>query len=297
MNHASQWRIEFAREIAGWYAGQPNVRMIALGGSAARGLADAYSDMDMAVYWDGLDRAWLAEPPLWPAGGERFTYRLLFDDQVAVEQYQLGEAKLDVAHFSLAWWEQAVADVLERADMMPDKQEVLDGFLSAIPFYGEPAYQQWRTRIAAYPDELARRMIRQHLAFPPGWVLEQHGLARGDLLSFYAIVCEMIQNLLGVLAGLNRQYLSMEKPKRSADILRRMPIAPRDASARIQAILTIERGQAVAALSDLIAEVLDLVDLHMPEIDTSRTRAIQSMPARPCTAKPPFPLATSDYSR
>ena len=190
-----------------------------------------------------------------------------------------------------------MADVLERADMTPDKQEVLDGFLSAIPFYGEPAYQQWRTRIAAYPDELARRMIRQHLAFPPGWVLEQHGLARGDLLSFYAIVCEMIQNLLGVLAGLNRQYLSMEKPKRSADILRRMPIAPRDAAARIQAILTIDREQAVAALSDLIAEVLDLVELHMPEIDTSRTRTIQRMPARPCTAKPPFPLAGSDDSR
>ena len=297
MNHASQWRIEFAREIAGWYAGQPNVRMIALGGSAARGLADAYSDMDMAVYWDGLDRAWLAEPPLWPAGGERFTYRLLFDDQVAVEQYQLGEAKLDVAHFSLAWWEQAVADVLERADMTPDKQEVLDGFLSAIPFYGEPAYQQWRTRIAAYPDELARRMIRQHLAFPPGWVLEQHGLARDDLLSFYAMVCEMIQNLLGVLAGLNRQYLSMEKPKRSADILRRMPIAPQDATARVQTILTNNRQQAVAALSELIAEVLELVELHMPEIDTSRTRMIQRMPARPCTAKPPFPLPTTDDGR
>src|SRR5688500_18970774 len=64
MNHASQWRIELARDIAGWYTDQPNVRMIALGGSAARGLADAYSDMDMAVYWEELDRAWLAEPPL-----------------------------------------------------------------------------------------------------------------------------------------------------------------------------------------------------------------------------------------
>ena len=28
-------------------------------------------------------------------------------------------------------------------------------------------------------------LVRQHLAFPSGWVLEQHGLARGDLLSFY----------------------------------------------------------------------------------------------------------------
>ncbi len=297
MNHASQWRIEFAHEIAGWYANQPNVCMIALGGSAARGLADAYSDMDMAVYWNGIDRAWLAEPPLKAAGGERFTYRQLFDDQVAVEQYQLGEAKLDVAHFSLTWLEQAVADVLERADMRPEYQEVLDGFLSAIPFYGEPLYQQWRTQIAAYPDQLARQMIRQHLALPPAWVLEQHGLARGDLLSFYAMVCEMIQNLLGVLAGLNRQYLSMEKPKRSADILRRMPIAPRDAAARVQAILTIDRKQAVAALADLIAEVLDLVEQHRPEIDTSRVRLVQQMPARPCTEKPPFPLRTIDDRR
>jgi hypothetical protein len=296
MNHASQWRIEFAREIAGWYPSQLSVCMIALGGSAARGLADAYSDMDMAVYWEELDRAWLAEPPLKPAGGERFTYRLLFDDQVAVEQYQLGEAKLDVAHFSLAWLEQAVSDIQERADMTPDYQEVLDGFLSAIPFYGEPLYQEWRTRIAAYPDELARRMIRQHLAFPPGWVLEQHGLARGDLLSFYAMVCEMIQNLLGVLAGLNHQYLSMEKPKRSADILRRMPLTPRDAAARVQAILSIDRKQAVAELSALISEVLDLVEQHMPEIDTSRTRMIQRMPARPCAEKPSFPLATRDDS-
>jgi hypothetical protein len=297
MNHASQWRIEFAREIAGWYAGQAQVRMIALGGSAARGLADAYSDMDMAVYWQDLDRAWLDQPPLEPAGGQRFTYRLLFDERVAVEQYQIGEAKLDVAHFSLAWLEQAVADVQERADMTPDYQEVLDGFLSAIPFYGEPLYQQWRTRIAAYPDELARRMIRQHLAFPPAWVLEQHGLARGDLLSFYAMVCEMVQNLLGVLAGLNRQYLSMEKPKRSADILRRMPIAPRDAAARVQAILTIDRRQAVAALAELIADVLDLVEQHMPEIDTARARMIQRMPARPCAEKPAFPQPTADDGR
>jgi hypothetical protein len=289
MNHASQWRVDFARDIAARYASHTGVCMIALGGSAARGLADAYSDMDMAVYWDGLDLQWLAEPPLGPIGGERFIYRLLFDDQVVVEQYQIGEAKLDVAHFALAWWDAAVADVLERADMTPDKQEVLDGFLSAIPFYGQPLYEQWRARIAAYPDELARKMIQQHLAFSPGWVLEQHGLARGDLLSFYAMLCEMIQNLLGVLAGLNRLYLSMEKPKRSADLLGRMPIAPRDAAARMQAILTIDRRQAVAELSDLIAEVLDLVEQHKPAVDTTRTRMIQRMPPRPCYEQPPFP--------
>jgi hypothetical protein len=290
MNQASQWRIELAREIASWYAPHAQVRMIALGGSAARGQADPYSDLDMAIYWDQLDGAWLAEPPLLAAGGERFTFHKLFDDQVAVEQYQISEAKVDVAHFSLAWWEQAVADVLERFDMAPEKQEVLDGFLSAISFHGAPLYERWRARIAAYPDELARRMVRHHLAFYPAWVLEQHGLTRGDLLSFYDMLCEMIKNLLGVLAGLNRVYVSIEKPKRSADLLRRMPIAPANAAARVQAILTIERQQAVAALADLIDEAIGLVEQHLPEIDTTRTRMIQRMPARPCLQKPPFPI-------
>jgi len=50
----------------------------------------------------------------------------------------------------------------------------------------------------------------------------------------------------------------------------------------------------MAALTDLIAEVLDLVEQHMPEIDTSRTRMIQRMPARPCAEEPPFPLAATD---
>jgi hypothetical protein len=290
MNQASQWRIELAREVASWYAAHTQVRMIALGGSAARGQADPYSDLDLAIYWDQLDRAWLAEPPLQAAGGERFTFRKLYDNQVAVEQYQIGEAKVDVAHFSLAWWQQSVADVLERADMAAEKQEVLDGFLSAIPFHGAPLYEQWRSRIAAYPDQLARRMVQQHLAFYPAWVLGQHGLARGDLLSFYDMLCEMIKHLLAVLAGLNHVYLSTEKPKRSADLLRRMPIAPRDAATRVQAILTIDRQQAVAALADLIDEVIDLVERHMPEIDTTRMRTIQRMPARPCLEKPPFPL-------
>jgi len=44
-------------------------------------------------------------------------------------------------------------------------------------------------------------------------------------------------------------------------------------------------------LSGLIAEVLDLVEQHMPDIDTSRTPMIQRMPARPCTEKPSLPAA------
>lgn len=288
MNEASQWRIQLAGEIAAVYRALAPVRMAALGGSAARGLADEYSDLDIAVYWEAIDATLLDPPPLAAAGAERFTFHRLFGGLVAVEQYFVGDAKVDVAHFAIGWLEAAVADVIERCDLDNDKHEVLDGFLSAIVLFGQAEYAAWRARIAAYPDALAHAMVRQHLRFYPRWVLEQQALARDDLLAFYSMLCEQIGHLLGVLAGLNRIYLSMEKTKRSADLLRRMPIAPVDARSRFDALLAADRHAAPATLAALIDETLALVEQHMPAVDTRRTRMIQRMQVRPAHAKPPF---------
>lgn len=290
MNQASQWRVELARKIAAVYAEHPQVRMVALGGSAARGLADAFSDMDMAVYWQPLDDAWLDNVPLARAGAERFTFHRLFENQVALEQYFVGPAKLDVVHFALGWWEQTVADVTERADLADEKHEVLDGFMSAIPFHGLAEYETWRQRIGAFPDTLAKAMITRSMRFYPQWVLAEHGLGRGDLLNFYAILCEMVGNLLGVLAGLNRIYHSMEKPKRSADLLRRMELLPANAAARIDALFAGDRARAPAELAALVDETLTLVEQHMPAVDTARARMIQRIEATPIEQAPPFPL-------
>jgi hypothetical protein len=290
MNDASRWRVELAHELAGSYSSHPDVRMIALGGSAARGQADTYSDMDMAVYWEQIDAAGLADAPLQPVGGARFVFRAAYEGAVYLEQYFIGDLKVDIVHIALAWWAQTAAAVLEHADPAPEKQDTLDGFLSAVVLYGQPLYAQWRARLAAYPDDLARKMVQQHLFFYPLWVLEQHGLARGDIFSFYATLCEMIKNMVGVLAGLNRVYVSTEHLKRLGDIMRRMPIRPPDAAERIEALLTMDRAQAPAALGALIAEVLDLVDAYMPEIDTSRARWAFGFALRPATEKPDLPL-------
>ncbi len=291
MNQASAWRVELARTIAAVYAENPQVRMVALGGSAARGTADAFSDMDMAVYWQPLDDAYLDAAPLARSGAERFTFRRLFEGQVALEQYYIGPAKLDVVHFAMGWWEQTVADVTERADLADEKHEVLDGFMGAIALHGLGEYERWRERIGAFPDALAHAMVARSLRFYPEWVLAQHGLARGDLLNFYAILCEMIGNLLGVLAGLNRLYHSMEKPKHSAELLRRMQIVPANAAARLEALLAGERERAPAELAALVDETLALVEQHMPAVDTTRARMIQRMPATPVEQAPPFPRA------
>ncbi|MEO6399158.1 MAG: nucleotidyltransferase domain-containing protein [Tepidiformaceae bacterium] len=50
LNEQSAWRIELSREISKRYERQAGVRMTAVGGSASRGQADEYSDIDFAVY-------------------------------------------------------------------------------------------------------------------------------------------------------------------------------------------------------------------------------------------------------
>lgn len=289
MNEASEWRIALAHDLAAHYAPQPGVRMIVAGGSAARGQADAYSDIDLIVYWERVDAGWLASAPLGPAGGARFTFRAVVEGTVYLEQYFIGDLKLDVAHIALAWWEDLASAVLERADTADEKQDTLAGFMLAAPLYGGELYAQWRARLAAYPDALARRMVEQHLFFYPLWVLEQHGLARGDIFSFYDLMCGAIKRLVGVLAGINRVYVSTEHLKRVGDIVRSMPIRPPGAAERIESLLTIERAQAPAALGALIAETLDLVEARMPEVDIGRARRAFGFTVRACDARPEFP--------
>src|SRR5437762_886242 len=102
VNSASKWRLELAREIAAVYVLRHGVQMIVAGGSAARGVADDYSDIDILVYWDHVDQSWLESPPLPSSTTRRFTFHTAAADQVYLEQYFVGDVKVDIAHIALA---------------------------------------------------------------------------------------------------------------------------------------------------------------------------------------------------
>ena len=53
MSAGSRWRIELARDIALAYSANPAVAAVEVGGSTARGSADAHSDIELGVFWHG----------------------------------------------------------------------------------------------------------------------------------------------------------------------------------------------------------------------------------------------------
>ena len=123
-----------------------------------------------------------------------------------------------------------------------------------------------------YPDSLRRAMVEQHLGFAPSWIYDGMGRERGDLVVFYEYVLATMRNVVGVLAGLNRVYVAPDKLKRIGAVVGRMELVPPDAARRLDTLLGLPREQVRAELDDLVGATLDLVDEHLPEVDTARAR-------------------------
>ena len=51
MNEASAGRFALAQQLAPHYSASPKVAAVAVAGSVARGDADRFSDIDLAVFW------------------------------------------------------------------------------------------------------------------------------------------------------------------------------------------------------------------------------------------------------
>src|SRR5215475_13806234 len=97
MNAASQWRFEVARSVAPIIARNPKVQAIMLGGSASRGNADSYSDIEIGVFWSEAPTEADRLAPIEPCGGEFWeldSYNA--EDDVWMEQWGLGGVKMDM---------------------------------------------------------------------------------------------------------------------------------------------------------------------------------------------------------
>ena len=162
-----------------------------------------------------------------------------------------------------------MAQVLVELDSATPLHKALSGTLDCIPLYGDELIYKWKAAAADYPDALAKAMVDAHLKFFPLWGLQGRLLSRDSALWRQDSLVEAAQNILGILAGLNRLYYSTFQFKRMRRFVGRMRIAPHDLASRIESLFTLESQYAAELLESLVRETLDLVKIHMPEVDTT----------------------------
>jgi hypothetical protein len=272
---ASRYLVALAEEVTAAYVALTAPRAVLLTGSAARGDSDYYSDIDLLIYYDAKP----GEGAL-RAVGER----LGVED--AGGTFFLGGVECQAGLVTVAETEEWLAEVLERFVARTMAQKIVEGILAGRALHGADLIGRWQARAAAYPDGLARSMVEAYLQFFPLWQFPHKIATRDTALWVHQALVEAAQNVLGVLAGLNRRYYSPFQLKRAHRFTDELRLAPPNLAARIDNLLVVDQVSASADLEQLVRDTVDLIDRHIPEVDTSAVRRSLGRREQPWRADP-----------
>lgn len=280
MNHSSQTRLDLARQHTAVFQQNPHIQAILVTGSVAKGIADENSDIDIIMYYDQMpgEAAFEAfrQAALDSGGG---FYGGTAQEGFALYQYIDG-IRHDFAHARLEETEQLVADFLAEPDLEDaNKQIVLNGILTGVPLKGETITQKWKVQLANYPPHLGKKLVQKYLRFRPLWVLQKMGVERNEIIFLQEELLSAVQNIFGVLCGLNNLY-HPGKIKGLDHTIAQMHIAPPHIEQRLPGLFVVDAQTAVHQLKQLIEETITLVETHLPQIDTTPTRKLFTMQLR-----------------
>ncbi len=271
MQTPTDYLLNLAQQTAQVYITHPQAKAMLLSGSVAKHQADQYSDLDLMLYYETLPSEQELEQSRLAHGAPELLWVLgSRETSTIIQAYNLHGVQHQIVHTTIAAWEETLSSVFERFDMNPTTQKALSGMLEGQALYGEAVIAAWQARLAAYPNGLRDAMVQHHLQFFPIWGMHDYFATRDSRLWVHQIMLEAAQNILGVLAGLNRVYFSSFQLKRLRYLVKQFAFAPENLAERLELLLVSDLQTASLALEQLLCELLALLEHHMPQIDMSK---------------------------
>lgn len=282
MNTHSQWRLEYAQQVAAAYAENPKVQAIFLGGSTSRGHADQYSDIEIGAFWHTPPTDQDRQNAAAKTGGDLITLypydeaEQLWSDDLMLGRDQNNTEKsgvlVEVVNHTTQFYESVLDDVLINYNPNLLKLNLVAVLTHAVPLHNPALIEAWISRIQPYPKELAAAVIQRHAQIDHYWRW-QMWLDRGpNHLMLTQSFNQIIEKLLHILLALNGVYYFGFK---WIDIiLNQLTLAPPNFGPRLKVIHTNSLAQAAQDLAALVEETYDLIEQHHPDIDINRLRSI-----------------------
>ena len=266
MSDATAHLRTLAQRLSDAYVAHTRPRAVLLLGSAATGDADAYSDLDLLLYYDELPSEDAFAEARHEIGAERFRGKR--DETGYGERYFLGRLECQVGHASIAVWEQEIARVVVDLELDRVLLKEMSGLFEGLPLYGEDLIERWR-RDATYTEPLQRAMIEKHWRFFPWWYFAERLGARDATIWRYDVLVQSAYNIVGVVAALNGLYFSTFEFKRASKFLSRLEVAPPNLAARLNTLFHSDARESTAELERLVAETQALIARRFPDLDLS----------------------------
>lgn len=261
---------EAAAKVAAVVAELPAVRAVTIGGSVARGDADACSDVDLFAFFDELPSEASNRELVASLGGKWWTREIRMNGSAVRATFGLGDARIDLEHVLIPHVESELDRVLVRHEWL--HQQFVGGFYDCLPLSGHDLANVWIDRVRGYPDGLQTAMIEQHLTIEPLWLSEVYHKWRDDFFWIQRAYIRTIERVLGTLLGLNRLYKPSDGYKRLVALTERMKIAPENLGTRLKEVFDLPTLDAIASLSRVVEETFDLVEAHCPHINVEAAR-------------------------
>ena len=180
-----------AQCLAGALAVAPTVQAVALTGSVALEAADEGSDIDLIVFHTAPPTlSALDEIRAQVNGSGQFYSSSAQGTARFKEGHFVKGIRCDLSHLTLEALDNDLALVLKAHSTDAHAQSRVNGIQNCLPLSGNSLVQGYQDASADYPAELRRKMLEEHLSFPPFWVLTEMSVKRGELLFLYQMLAD-----------------------------------------------------------------------------------------------------------
>jgi len=265
-------RLAIAQRVADAHCGIDDASLLSfVSGSTVDNLADARSDVDMSVVFAKLPDDAVLREACRRAGGEWFFSRGDIIEGLVVS-FHVDGIEVQIGYNNEATLTAYLDDLLVAHNPDTWDHKLAEGILKAMPLAGGERLAALQARLAAFPPELGRAMVKHGLTAPLSWRGATQLLHRDAYLWCRDIQVDACYRLLLVLCGLNRRYFTRFQVKRMRQLCARLSTAPANLAERIESLLSAPPREAFDALHRLEGEVLDLVSERLPDVDLEPAR-------------------------
>jgi predicted nucleotidyltransferase len=255
------------------------VDMVLVTGSAARGLADRSSDIDLYVYGARSAEAALSMHDALRASGAR----LVFGVPTPVgrfEKFRLADRFVDVEQVDSGVLE-TIAGRVQIGDIERDDIKIVAGLRDAVAVSGAATLAMWNDRLALTDRVAVAEVARLGRDLLPPRAIHDLTWARSDPLSYAARMSAVLLAGVGLLGVVNRPWIAVHEPKWIPWQVERLAIRPDDVVERISDAISHPTERSIDAATVVLEEIVDLVDEHVDGADTRVPRFALELGTRP----------------
>ncbi|KQL36125.1 DUF4037 domain-containing protein [Psychrobacillus sp. FJAT-21963] len=257
-----------ASDIANIYERNPKVEAVLLGGSVSRNWHDEYSDIELFVFWKGVPTDEERKGPIVDLNGNIIDFHP-YEEEEWSETYITKGVKLEISNFLTDTINKVIGDVIISYDTDLAKQCIVATVFNGVTLSGDLVINSMKERVSEYPYELSVAMVKENIFLGNRWTNREALLERKDWLMLYKVMVAVQTNLMGVLFGLNRQFVHHPAFKWQKHTLSSMEIAPKNISNRLDSIFLDDPKVSIRELEVIIEEMYKLIQRELPQIDLS----------------------------